>query len=88
MLNNGLNPAPEALAAMRERDRPGDTWHAYQNADLDSRMIGHTVYMVVGPSRTNVTAPKHAPDSPDWGLGWRYIHAGVVNLETGEVSNV
>lgn len=74
-------PEPETLAVMRER---GGTWYAYQNHDLGHPELGHLRFLQVGPECTYQEAPERYPDS-QYGLGWRYLRVGIVNLETGEI---
>lgn len=75
-------PDASALEAMRER---GGTWAAYQNHDMGHRDLGGLAFLKIGPGCTNVTAPKHYPDGTSVGMGWRYLFAGYVNLETGAI---
>jgi hypothetical protein len=79
-------PGPEALAAMRKfaAETPGTTWAAYQNHDLGHYDVGHLRFMAIGPGCTFKTAPERHPDTPQL-IGWRYIHVGTVNLETGQI---
>ena len=77
---------PESLEQIRNTTRETDRWAAYENHDLGHPNVGHLVFLVVGPTRTFKEAPEKAPDGP-WGMGWRYLFAGWVNLETGEVVN-
>jgi hypothetical protein len=79
---------PAALAAMRERVRPGTRWAAFRNADMGHRDLGRLSFLLVGSGCTFADPPKHAPDSAEIGLGWRYPHCGYVNLETGKVEGV
>jgi len=79
-------PGPEALADMRKfaAATPGTTWAAYQNHDMGHPNLGHLQFLAVGPGCTFKTPPRNSPDTPS-GLGWRYLHVGTVNLETGEI---
>ena len=74
-------PTDEALQQMRER---GGNWCAYQNHDLGSIEIGGLRFLQVGPGCTYQKPPERYPDT-QFGLGWRYLLVGVVNLETGDV---
>jgi hypothetical protein len=78
-------PEAEALAQMRER---GGEWFAYQNHDLGHPDIGHLSFLQCGEGRTFVTPPERRPDFPGGSLGWRYLLAGKVDLETGEISRM
>lgn len=72
---------PEALQQMRER---GGTWATYQNVALDSSSLGDLRFLQVGPNNTYKEAPERYPDT-QFGIGWRYVHVGYVNLSTGEI---
>lgn len=76
---------PDALAAMRARARAGTRWAVYQNQALDSANAGHLQFLHVGTGCTYETPPKQYPADTEHGLGWRYLFAGYVNLETGAV---
>jgi hypothetical protein len=76
--------AGSALTIMRER---GGRWAAYQNFALDSRGLGNVVFVQYGPGRTFETPPPAAPDGAH-GAGWRYLHVGYVDLETGNIVEV
>jgi hypothetical protein len=77
---------PEALEQMKSSPyNHGSTrWAAYQNQCMDSTNFGHLQFLAVGPENTYKEKPKHYPDT-QYGLGWRYLFAGWVDLETGEV---
>jgi hypothetical protein len=73
----------EALEQMR---KSGGTWAAYQNHDMSSSGIGDLRFLKVGPGCTFMEAPNKYPDS-HLGIGWRYLHVGFVNLETGSIND-
>ncbi len=73
---------PEALRQMRER---GGTWAAFQNQALDSADRGGLRFLHVGEGCTYQTAPGRYPDT-QFGVGWRYLLVGTVNLETGDLN--
>lgn len=83
--------SPGSIKALRDRHadfgKPDDRVAVYQNQALDSANSGHIVFLIVGPTRTLKEAPKHAPDGP-YGMGWRYLHVGFLNLETNELEKV
>ena len=70
------------LALMQAR---GGTWAAYQNHDLGHPKLGHIVFLQVGPGCTFSAPPERAPDCDQWGMGWRYLLCGFVDLATGEI---
>jgi hypothetical protein len=72
----------EALAQMKER---GGTWAVYQNIALDSANMGHLQFLKVGEGCTFTTPPKRYPKDNEHGMGWRYVHVGMVNLEAGDI---
>lgn len=72
---------PEALDAMRTR---GGNWAAYQNHDLSSVNAGHLTFLRFGEGCTFKEPPKNAPDG-SYGLGWRYVFVGTVDVETGSI---
>lgn len=73
---------PDALAQMKER---GGTWAAYQNLALDSANKDHLQFLKVGEDCTYREPPEQYPKDNEHGMGWRYRHVGMVNLETGLV---
>jgi hypothetical protein len=75
---------PDALATMRDRQRAGTAWHAYQNHALDSAGLGELRFLQVGDGCTYREAPVRYTDTSH-GTGWRHVHVGVVNLETGAI---
>jgi len=75
---------PEALQQMRERNRPGTQWAAFQNHAMDSADLGGLRFLQVGEGCTFVTPPERYPDT-QFGTGWRHLHCGFVNLETGTI---
>lgn len=72
---------PSVLATLKER---GGRWAAYQNAAGDSVGCGQLVFLKVGEDCSFKEPPPHAPDGP-YGTGWKYLHVGHVNLDTGKV---
>jgi hypothetical protein len=74
----------EVLESLRNRVLEGDVVAVYENAAMDSKMHGHRVYMIIGPTRTHTTAPKRAPDG-EYGMGWRYPLKGLLNLQTNTI---
>lgn len=73
----------EALKQMRER---GGSWAIYQNVALDSADLGNLRFLQVGPSNTFKEAPERYPDT-QFGVGWRYVHVGFVNLAIGAIES-
>lgn len=62
-------------------------WAAYQNQALDSMNHGHVIFLAFGAGCTyenDEALPAYAPDGT-YGLGWKYLHVGYVNLETGDI---
>lgn len=74
--------SPDALETMRSR---GGVWFAYQNVALDSADLGGLRFLQVGEGRTFATPPTRYPDTPQYGIAWRYMLVGQVNLKTGEI---
>jgi len=60
-------------------------WAAYENHALDSATVGELRFLAVGPQNTYQTAPDRYPDSQH-GVGWRFVHVGWVDLDTGKVN--
>ena len=78
--NSGISY--ETLETMRSR---GGKWAAYQNHDLGSAQIGHLQFLQYGgPDSTFATPPYSYPDTPSM-IGWRYLHAGFVDLQDGVI---
>jgi hypothetical protein len=75
---------PDALASMKAQGAPTTRWGAYQNMALDSSTCGHLQFLAIGPENTFKEPPKRYPDT-QFGLGWKYLFVGWVNLETGDV---
>ena len=77
-----------ALTVLRARreafGKPDDRVAIYQNQALDSNNAGHLVFIIVGSARTLKEAPPKAPDGP-YGMGWRYLHVGFLDLETNQL---
>jgi hypothetical protein len=78
------SPDPEVMAILRERLKDGQRWAAYQNHAMDSASLGHLQFLKVGPGCTFEIAPERMPDS-QYIIGWKYLHVGFVNLETGQI---
>lgn len=78
----------EAITALRIRNenhgKPDDKVAVYQNQSLDSDDAGSFLFIVVGSHRTLTEAPPCAPDGP-YGIGWKYLHVGFLNLETNQL---
>jgi hypothetical protein len=79
--------SPEALEKMQDyvKKSPSTRWCAYQNHALDSANCGHLQFLAVGPDNTFKEAPEKYPADTSSGMGWRYLHVGWVDLETGKV---
>jgi hypothetical protein len=71
-----------ALRQMRER---GGKWAAYENKALDSANCGHVQFLMYGEGCTYGKPPPHYPADTEYGMGWRYLLAGLVDLERGIV---
>lgn len=71
-----------ALYQMRLK---GGIWAAYQNQDLGSSNIGHLQFLKIGPGCTHLDAPSKYPADTAWGMGWRYLLVGYVDLGTGAI---
>ena len=71
----------QTLETIRSR---GGCWWAYENQDLGSGDAGRLVFLRCGEGCTHATPPPRAPDG-SYGLGWRYLLVGQLDLETGEV---
>jgi hypothetical protein len=76
--------SPEALATMCER---GGEWFAYQSHDMSSRTLGDLQFLQCGLGRTYSEPPARMPDTAQ-SINWRYMLAGEVNLETGEIQEI
>jgi len=75
---------PEALQQMRDRARPDTRWAAFQNMALDSASLGELRFPQIGEGCTYTKAPERYPDTL-FGTGWRHLHCGFVNLQTGTI---
>jgi hypothetical protein len=77
----------EALEQMvaGTKSMPGARYAAYQNHALDSSDCGGMRFLAIGPNCTLQEPPPRYPDTPSLGVGWRYLHVGWVNLETGKI---
>jgi hypothetical protein len=86
---NVAKAKPEALEAMQESPyNYGDTrWAAFENHALDSSTCGELRFLAVGPQNTCSEAPDRYPDTQQLGVGWKFVHIGWVNLETGDIEN-
>ena len=73
-----------ALIAMRER---GGDWYAYQNHAMDSAALGHIQFLRCGAGCTHTEPPARMPDT-QFGMGWKYLPVGKVNLELGKIEEV
>lgn len=60
----------------------GGNWFAYQNKDLGHPGCGHIQYLKCGEGCTYSEPPGRYPDT-DYGIGWRYLLKGKVDLEDG-----
>lgn len=60
-------------------------WIAYRNADLGSPLAGHRQFLRVGPRCTYAMPPLAYPADTPFGMGFRYLREGVVDLLKGEV---
>ena len=76
-------PEPEAFQQMQDR---GGKWAAYQSMDMSSATLGDLRFLQVGAGRTFEVAPDRYPDT-QFGIGWRFLFVGFVNLESGEIEN-
>ena len=74
--------AEEALVQMREME---GSWAAYQNHAMDSSDLGGLRFLRFGEGATFAEPPERYPDTPKLGTGWRHLHVGTVNLETGDI---
>jgi len=74
----------EPLRAMRER---GGDWYAYQNHAMDSAGLGHIQFLRCGQGCTHTEPPSRMPDT-QFGMGWKYVPVGKVNLTTGKIEAV
>ena len=81
-LIGGVKITEGALAQMRER---GGTWAVYQNHAMDSSDLGGLRFLKVGPGCTYEKAPGKYPDTREYGIGWRHVFVGMLDLETGAV---
>ena len=77
-------PSPEAIQQMREHIEPGQKFATYQNMALDSASVGELRFLKIGKGCTFTEAPARYPDT-QFGTGWRHLHCGFVDLETGEI---
>lgn len=85
--NDGVASA-DVLSHLRIRQenfgKSKDRVAVYQNQAMDSAKAGHLVFIIIGPERTLEQAPSRAPDG-SYGMGWRYLHVGFLNLETNQL---
>lgn len=75
-------PHPSALKQMRDK---GGNWAVYRNQALDSVNVGHLQFLKYGEGCTAATPPRQYPVDNVHGMGWRYLHVGHVDLETGKI---
>lgn len=75
----------EALAQMRALE---GRWAVYENQLLGSANSGHLQFLKFGAECTYADPPVRYPVDNAHGMGWRYILAGEVNLETGQVESL
>jgi hypothetical protein len=71
----------EALQQMRRR---GGNWAVFQNHAMDSAALGGLRFLQFGEDCTFKVAPKRYPDT-QYGIGWKYLLVGRVNLASGEI---
>jgi hypothetical protein len=71
-------PSRESLDQMRSR---GGNWAAYENKALDSASLGHLQFLKVGSGCTFNCPPRTYP----FGIGWKYLYVGMVDLEAGTI---
>src|SRR5437660_6454428 len=90
LLRGDEAPYPEALEQMRTSgaNQAGTKWFAYQNHDLGHSQLGHLKFLAVGPENRLHTPPVRLPDMPGEPPHWRYVLVGVVDLNTGEISQL
>lgn len=60
--------------------KPSTRWAAYQNHDMGHPLLGHLQFLAVGSEVTFKQAPRAYPDTR-FGLGWRYLFVGWVDLD-------
>ena len=70
--------------ALKQMQTRGGEWAAYQNHELGNRDLGDLRFLQVGESCTFKTPPAKYPDT-QYGIGWRYLFVGMVDLKTGEI---
>ena len=75
----------DQLRDMKRKTLPAGRWAVYQNHDMGHPMLGHTVFVQCGPNCTWKEASPRLHDG-SWGLGWRYLHVGYIDPETGNFS--
>ena len=78
---------PEVLAKLQAQHKSGCAWVAYQNHDLGHHDVGGIRFLLTGPGATFAAPPPRSPDT-HFGLGWRYLPVGTVNLETGRIEDL
>lgn len=66
---------PAAKAAFERWLARGDAIGVFQNQDMCSQHLGHVVFLPLTPEeqRSAELHKTHAPDSAQYGLGWRYL---------------
>ena len=85
MSTKDIQISPEALGQMQAR---GGKWAAYQNQDLSHPDCGDVRFLQHGEGRTCPEPPPRFPDTPNFGIGWRYSLVGEVNLIDGTVEEL
>jgi hypothetical protein len=85
-LIGGEKPSADAILQMQTSpyNFPDTRWAAYQNHDLGHPELGHLQFLATGPGNTFKQPPDRFPDTARR-IGWRYVHVGFVNLETGKI---
>lgn len=78
------NIDPETLEKLRTKAAPNTKWAAYQNVAMDSSLLGHFQFLMVGEGCTFAERPEKMPDTA-FDLGWKYKFVGFVDLEAGVV---
>lgn len=74
--------APEVLSTLKARVLIDDRVAVYQNHALDSADAGRLAFLIIGPTRTFHDPPDRAPDSAEYGPGWKYLPVGILDLKT------
>ncbi len=85
-MNKPLGDAAISPEALRQMKEIGGEWAAYQNHALGSALIGHLQFLKIGKDCTYAEPPERYPADTAFGMGWRYLHVGAVNFETGGIT--